>query len=156
MLHHPLNLGPFDALGCIEARSLPHRFGLDPGQQLGRLGRVLGQRHKLGIIAEFVPVAAFTNAAQTFVQQRFDDSLREVYSWLLGGLSTDGWSEVLVVLPYVALASAVILVHRRVLDVMAVGDVEAASLGVDPARSRLVLVLAASVEALAPFVYSIF
>jgi len=47
-------------------------------------------------------------------------------------------------LPYVALASAVILVHRRVLDVMAVGDVEAASLGVDPARSRLVLVLAAT------------
>ena len=109
------------------------------------LGRSIGgPQNAVVIILAGVAVAAFTNAAQTFVQQRFDDSLREVYSWLLGGLSTDGWSEVLVVLPYVAPASAVILVHRRVLDVMAVGDVEAASLGVDPARSRLVLVLAAT------------
>jgi iron complex transport system permease protein len=38
----------------------------------------------------------------------------------------------------------VILLHRRVLDVMAVGDVEAASLGVDPARVRLILVLTAT------------
>ena len=109
------------------------------------LGRSIGgAQNAVVIILAGVAVAAFTNAVQTFVQQRFDDSLREVYTWLLGGLSTDGWSEVLVVIPYVVLASAVILVHRRVLDVMAVGDVEAASLGVDPARSRLILVLAAT------------
>ncbi len=47
-------------------------------------------------------------------------------------------------LPYVVLASVVILLHRRVLDVMAVGDTEARSLGVDATRTRLVLVLAAT------------
>ena len=46
--------------------------------------------------------------------------------------------------PYVVVSCGVILLHRRVLDVMAVGDVEAASLGVDPARVRLVLVLTAT------------
>ena len=50
----------------------------------------------------------------------------------------------MIALPYVVVSCGVILMHRRVLDVMAVGDVEAASLGVDPARVRLVLVLTAT------------
>jgi len=81
---------------------------------------------------------------QTFVQQRFDDSLRSVYAWMLGRLSTDGWSDLVTILPYVVVAAVVILLHRRALDVMALGDVEAAALGVDPARTRLVLVLAST------------
>jgi iron complex transport system permease protein len=109
------------------------------------LGRsVGGMRSEVVIILAGVAVAAFANAAQTFVQQLYDDTLRQVYTWLLGRLSTDGWSDVVVVLPYVVVSAAVILLHRRMLDVMAVGDVEAASLGVSPARVRLVLVCVAT------------
>lgn len=110
------------------------------------LGSSVGRnaRSSVVIVLAGVAVAAFLNAIQTFVQQRYDESLRSVYSWLLGRLSTQGWSEVLTVLPYVIGATVVILLHRRVLDVMAVGDTEARSLGVDAARTRLVLVLAAT------------
>nr|WP_206038004.1 iron ABC transporter permease [Rhodococcus sp. HNM0569] len=105
------------------------------------LGRsVGGARSEVVVVLAGVAVAAFANAAQTFVQQLYDDTLRQVYSWLLGRLSTDGWHDVLEVLPYVVVSTAVILLYRRVLDVMAVGDVEAASLGIDPARVRFVLV----------------
>lgn len=103
-----------------------------------------GHRGAVTIILAGVAVAAFFNAIQSFVQQRYDDSLLAVYSWMLGRLSTDGWSDVVVVLPYVVVSCSVIWLHRRALDVMAVGDVEAASLGVTPARVRLVLVLAAT------------
>jgi iron complex transport system permease protein len=103
-----------------------------------------GGRGAVVIILAGVAVGAFFNAIQNFVQQQYDDSLLSVYSWMLGRLSTDGWSDVLVALPYVAFACATILLHRRLLDVMSVGDVEAASLGVDPARVRLRLVLAAT------------
>ncbi|WP_336922935.1 FecCD family ABC transporter permease [Aquipuribacter sp. SD81] len=103
-----------------------------------------GARSSVVIVLAGVAVAAFLNAVQTFVQQRYDDTLRSVYSWLLGRLSTQGWAEVLTVLPYVVLASVVVLLHRRVLDVMSVGDTEARSLGVDAGRTRLVLVLAAT------------
>ena len=51
----------------------------------------------------------------------------------------------LLVLPYVVVAWTVVLLHRRLLDVLAVGDEEAASLGVDVARVRLVVVVAATV-----------
>ena len=92
-----------------------------------------------------VTVASFLTALQTFVQQQNTDTLQEVYSWILGGLPSSGWSDVVVVLPYIVIASAVILAHRRVLDVLSVGDAEAASLGVDVRRVRLVLVIAATV-----------
>ena len=103
-----------------------------------------GGRGAVVIILAGVAVGAFFNAIQNFVQQQYDDSLLSVYSWMLGRLSTDGWSDVVVALPYVVVSCAAILAHRRVLDVMAVGDVEAASLGVDPARVRLVLVVTAT------------
>ncbi|MFP5415486.1 MAG: FecCD family ABC transporter permease [Actinomycetes bacterium] len=103
-----------------------------------------GGRSSAVIVLAGVAVAAFVNAVQTFVQQRHDESLLAVYSWMLGRLSTNGWTDVLVVLPYVGVSSLILLLHRRTLDVLAVGEVEAASLGVDVGRVRLVLVLTAT------------
>lgn len=91
-----------------------------------------------------IAVAALATAAQTFIQQLYSDTIREVYSWILGRLSTAGWGEVLRILPYALFAAVVILVHRRALDVMAVGDDEASSLGLAVSRSRLIVVAAAS------------
>lgn len=109
------------------------------------LGRTVGAgRTEVVIILAGVAVGAFANAVQTFFLQRHDDSLRQVYSWMLGRLATDGWSDVVTVLPYVVVAVSVIAMHRRTLDVMAVGDVEASSLGIAPARVRLVLIAVAT------------
>jgi iron complex transport system permease protein len=103
-----------------------------------------GERTSATLILAGVTVAAFLTAAQTFVQQQNSDTLDEVYSWLLGSLSTAGWHEVTLVMPYVVLSAVVLLLHRRTLDVLAVGDDEARSLGVDVARVRLLLVGAAT------------
>jgi iron complex transport system permease protein len=96
------------------------------------------------LILAGVAVASFLTAVQTYVQQQNSDSIREVYSWILGRLGTAGWDEVVLLLPYAAVTAVVLLVNRRVLDVLAVGDDEAASLGLDAARARLVIVVAAS------------
>ena len=105
------------------------------------LGRSLGgERTTATLILAGVTVAAFLTAAQTFVQQQNSQTLDEVYSWLLGGLATGGWREVALIAPYVGFSSAVLLLHRRTLDVLAVGDDEARSLGLDVTRTRLVLV----------------
>jgi iron complex transport system permease protein len=92
-----------------------------------------------------VVIASFFTAVQTFVQQQNSDTLQEVYSWILGALPSSGWSDVAVLAPYVIAASIVILAYRRVLDVLSLGDVEAASLGVDVGRVRLLLVVAATI-----------
>jgi len=110
------------------------------------LGRTVGgMRTTASLVLAGVTIAAFMTAAQTFVQQQRQQSLREVYAWLLGGLSTASWHDCILAGPYVVASATVILLHRRLLDVLSVGDDEAASLGIDVGRVRLVLVIAATV-----------
>ena len=106
--------------------------------------RTGGGRGPVTLILAGVAVAAFLTAIQTYLQQSSGEVLREVYAWILGSLSQASWLEVVVVVPYVALAAAVLLVARRALDVMAVGDEEAATLGLRPQRTRAAVVVAAT------------
>jgi iron complex transport system permease protein len=92
-----------------------------------------------------VTIASFFTALQTFVQQQNVDTVQEVYSWLLGRLATSGWREVGIILPYAVAAWLILLGHRRLLDVLSVGDDEAAALGVNVARVRLFVVTAATI-----------
>jgi len=110
------------------------------------LGRSVGVVRTSGtLILAGVTVAAFMTAAQTFVQQQHAQTLQSVYSWLLGGFASADWHDVVLVLPYIAVSTAVLLLHRRVLDVLSLGDAEAGSLGVNIQRVRLLVVIAATV-----------
>ena len=95
------------------------------------------------VLAGVAVVSLFT-AIQTFVLQRNNDVIREVYSWILGRVSNATWADVRLVLPYVIVSSIVLLLHRRHLDLFRVGDDEAASLGSDVGRIRIVVVVAAT------------
>ncbi len=109
------------------------------------LGRTVGgARTVTSLILAGVAIAAFLTAIQTYVQQRNAETLREVYDWILGRLATTGWGDVLLVLPYVVVSAIGIFAHRRALDVMAVGDEEAAALGLHVGRTRLIVVAAAT------------
>jgi iron complex transport system permease protein len=96
------------------------------------------------LILAGVAVAAFFTAVQTYVQQREVDTLRQVYAWLLGALGAVGWQQAALVTPYALVSWAALLAHRRLLDVLSVGDEEASSLGLRVGRVRLVVVVAAS------------
>ena len=109
------------------------------------LGRSAGRARATGaLVLAGVTVTAFLTAIQTFVQQQRTDTLRDVYSFLLGGFSTSTWHDVAVTAPYVVVSSIVLILHRRVLDVLALGDDEAATLGINVGRVRLLVVLAAT------------
>ena len=109
------------------------------------LGRSAGVARAAGaLVLAGVTVTLFLSAIQTFVQQQHSNTLRDVYAWLLGGFSTAGWKQVAVAAPYVGVSSLALVLHRRVLDVLSVGDEEASSLGVNVPRLRLLLVIAAT------------
>ena len=102
------------------------------------------ERDAATLVLAGVTVAAFFTAWQTFLQQQNADTLQQVYSWILGNVPSAGWTDVVLILPYVAVAAVVILALRRVVDVLALGDDEAAALGVHVGRVRLALVVAAT------------
>jgi iron complex transport system permease protein len=128
----PLPLAAF--IGAIGGVALAYVLGYS----------VRSGRTAVTLILAGVAVAAFLTAFQTFLQQRESDTLREVYGWILGSLSTAGWGEVSLVAPYVVVCLAAVLVGRRLLDVLAVGDTEAGTLGIRPGRVRLVFVIFAT------------
>jgi iron complex transport system permease protein len=109
---------------------------------LGRAGS--RTRNATTLILAGVAMASFFTAIQTFIQQRQADTLRRVYGWILGQLTISTWHDVLLVIPYLVISALVILLHRRVLDVLSVGDDEAEALGVNATRARLIIVAAAS------------
>jgi iron complex transport system permease protein len=109
------------------------------GSSAGALGT------STSLVLAGVTIASFFTALQTFVQQQHVDTVQEVFTWLLGRLATAGWRDVLIVLPYSVVSWTVIIMHRRLLDVLAVGDEEASSLGVNVARVRLLVVCAATI-----------
>ena len=118
------------------------------------LGRSVAGRTTATLILAGVTVASFLTAVQTFVQQQNTDTVQEVYAWILGQLETSGWREVALALPYMVVSWAVLLLHRRLLDVLAVGDEEASSVGVDVSRVRLVVLAAATLGTAAAVAFS--
>jgi iron complex transport system permease protein len=103
-----------------------------------------GLRTTSTLVLAGVAMVSLLTAIQTFVLQRNSDVVREVYNWILGRLSTATWDDVRLVLPYVALSSIVLFLHRRHLDLLRIGDDEAVALGVPVTRVRLVVVIAAT------------
>jgi iron complex transport system permease protein len=140
----PALLPPAAFLGAAGAVALTYLLGSGAGRgaQPGS-GRGLGGATG-SILLAGVAVAALLTAVQTYLQQQHSQTLQAVYSWILGGLSLATWSDVTLILPYVIVAAGILLAHRRLLDVLRIGETEAGSLGVDVARLRLTVVMAAT------------
>ena len=64
----------------------------------------------------------------------------EIMSWLLGSLADKSWTQVFLVLPFVALGGAVLAMTGRALDALSLGEAQAASLGINIARLSAMVV----------------
>jgi iron complex transport system permease protein len=126
-------------VGAAGAVALTYLLGVSGTGSRGRA------RTTVAIVLAGVAVAAFLTAVQTYIQQRHTQDLQEVYTWILGRLTTATWSDVAIVLPYAAVSALVLLLHRRHLDVLRVGEDEATTLGVHPARVRMLVVAGATI-----------
>jgi iron complex transport system permease protein len=106
-----------------------------------------GRRDTATLLLSGVAVGMFLTAAQTYLLQRESQDLQRVYAWMLGSMATASWTQVNEALPYAAVSILLLLVHGRRLDVLALGDDEARSLGLNAGRTRLIVIAAASLAA---------
>lgn len=70
------------------------------------------------------------------------DSFREIINWLLGSLAGARWPAVAISLGAILVVGVPMMMAGRALDAFAFGDTSAASLGVDVARTRWVMLTA--------------
>lgn len=81
--------------------------------------------------------------------QREGSEMREVMAWLMGSLANRDWGHVGVLLPYTVIGTAFAMLRARDLNILALGDETAHFLGVSLERTKLALLLIASLLAAA-------
>lgn len=95
----------------------------------------------LMIILGGIVVGAMFNAMVSFITYTADpySELPSIVFWLMGSLATASYAKVAIALVPIALSGVVVVALRWRLNILAMGDEDAASLGINPRRLRLVL-----------------
>ena len=104
------------------------------------IGRIAGNAPASLLLAG-VATASFLTACQTYLMQRNLMTLQEIYGWLIGRISTSGWSEVSLIGPCSLLCFFILFLHRKELDLLRLSEDEAISLGGNPKRTRRVIIV---------------
>ncbi|KOP71264.1 FecCD family ABC transporter permease [Cytobacillus solani] len=106
-----------------------------------RLANVQGKYKLETIILSGVVVSAFLGAIVSFMVSMSDQVVNEIVFWLMGSLALRGWSFTFVLMPYLAIGIVVLLSYGRTLNLFALGERQAAHLGVNIKRTRLVVLI---------------
>lgn len=95
----------------------------------------------LMIILGGTVVGAMFNAMVSFITYTADpqSELPAIVFWLMGSLASASYTKVLIALVPITLAGAVMLALRWRLNILSMGDEDAASLGINPGRLRWVM-----------------
>lgn len=89
------------------------------------------------LILSGVVVSSFLSAFVSFMVSLSNNVVNEILYWLMGSLSMRSWSYSAVLLPYFLVGFAILLWHVRALNLFALGERQAAHLGVNLERTKL-------------------
>ncbi len=93
-----------------------------------------------------IAVQMFLGAIVSYMMHVSDDEgLRSAVYWLMGNLLYKSWSDVAAVVPPVLLGFGVLLFFARDLNILLLGEREARTLGVNPGRTKMVLLAVSSI-----------
>ena len=97
-----------------------------------------------GLILAGVAISSLATALTSYLMLRNTSNTLTVFSVVLGGFNTATWVKLAWVLPYAVPASAIILAHGRIINVLSLDEDQARQLGIDIERTKLLLLGAAS------------
>ena len=105
-----------------------------------------GQRSILNLILAGMIMTALFNALTSFMKYIADaeTQLPEITYWLMGSFSSANYKDVRIVLAPILGGAAVLYLLRYRINILSLGDEEAIALGVDPAKTRFIILFAAT------------
>ena len=96
------------------------------------------------LILAGVAVSSFATSLMSFLLLRSTEELRRAIGWLLGGVSLIGWDVTLALVPYLLLGLTILILHGYPLNLIQFGDDQAAQMGLDVRRTKIIIIVAAS------------
>ena len=110
------------------------------------LSRIGGRTSIATLLLAGVALGAFLSSVTTFLMFRSQDAFRTVHivGWLMGSFALANWPKVHLLAPVLLVAGAVIWAYAHRLNVLQLDEDQARQLGVPVERTRLVLIIAAS------------
>jgi iron complex transport system permease protein len=108
---------------------------------LARVGKTLPVTT---LILAGVALGALLGSIVSYLIISSGEKMHGIIFWLMGSFSLSQWTEVKLVLPYVAVGTVVILFCARPLNVMQLDEEQAQQLGINVERLKLILLAAAT------------
>jgi iron complex transport system permease protein len=118
---------------------------------LARVGRTVPTTN---LILAGVAFSSFATALTSFLMLRSTGEVRRALGWLLGGASQAGWDAVLGILPYLLIGFVLLLGSGHALNLLQFGDDQAQQLGLPVARTKTIILIAASLVTAAAVAFS--
>ncbi len=102
----------------------------------------------LALVLAGVMVSAVFTSLLSIVQLIIDPlRLQSLIYWTMGSFNTASWNKIVSVFPWILISVTVIFVMRWRLNILALDDREAAFLGVNVKRDKVILIISASILA---------
>jgi iron complex transport system permease protein len=115
----------------------------------------LNNKSPATLILAGVAISYLFNALNTLLMVSTDaDTLAEVYRWQIGSFQDIGWDSIPVMVVITAVGLFVILLLSRQLNLMAMGDVHAKSMGLDVNTLRIVCLVIMSLMVASVIAYA--
>jgi iron complex transport system permease protein len=108
------------------------------------LARVGGGVPTTNLILAGVAVNAFATSVTSFLMLRSSGELRRAIGWLFGGVSLVNWEVLLALIPYLAIGLTALILNGYALNLLQFGDDQAAQMGLNVRRAKVVVIVAAS------------
>lgn len=108
------------------------------------LGRVGSKVPLTVVLLAGIAVGSFLSAINSMFMIFNRDDMHQIVFWIMGGFSGRGWEHVYAALPYMVVGLAVMGLHLRELNLIALGEEKAQQLGLEAGRVQFFLIAAAS------------
>jgi len=111
------------------------------------LSQLAGGKNTMFMVLAGIVVSSLANALISLLKYLADpmQNLPGIVFYLMGGFARSGWQEFYLLLPVVLISLTVILFLRWQLNIFSLGEKEAAALGVDTEKIKLIVIVFSTV-----------
>lgn len=145
---------PYGVLGLMAVPLAAFAAGLLTVLLVYSFARVGGSVPTTSLILAGVAISSFATSLTSFLMLRSSGELRRALGWLLGGVTLGGWDAVLALIPFLAIGLTALILSGHSLNLLQFGDEQAAQLGLDTRRAKLIIIVAASLTTAAAVAFA--